>query len=280
VLADLDARIDALEQQLLLAAPPPAAAAPPDFRHGHALVVGVTNYQHVRRLPPLHDAQDLATLLRDPAQCGYPPENVTLLVDEQATLAFVREALANLARRTDGESTVLVYFSGLGGRIEAGPYAGHYLLLVDSVYPDDSSLARTALRAEEFMAALDALPARRVLVILDCSHAGGIADFRSLTSSTLQPGLSESQYNALAARRGRVVMASSGSTEISVVLPGAAHGLFTEHLLGGLAGRAGGDDGFIRAFDLFGYVQTRVTAAHPNQHPVFKAEVEENFPVG
>ena len=81
------------------------------------------------------------------------------------------------------------------------------------------------------------------------------------------------------AGRGRVILASSRSTEYSYVLPGAEYGLFTEHLLGGLRGGVASDDGLVRIFDLFEYLQPRVTKAHPRQHPIFKAELEENFPV-
>jgi hypothetical protein len=60
---------------------------------------------------------------------------------------------------------------------------------------------------------------------------------------------------------------------------GSRLGLFTTHLLDGLRGSAAGDDGFVRIFDLFEYVQPRVTTARRDQHPVFKAEVEDNFAV-
>ena len=63
------------------------------------------------------------------------------------------------------------------------------------------------------------------------------------------------------------------------MLRGAANSLFTQHLLAGLHGGIATDDGLIRVFDLFEYVQPRVTADHPQQHPIFKAELEENFPV-
>jgi len=63
------------------------------------------------------------------------------------------------------------------------------------------------------------------------------------------------------------------------VLPGAANSLFTQHLLAGLRGGIASDDGLIRIFDLFEYLQPRVTGDQPNQHPIFKAELEENFPV-
>jgi hypothetical protein len=55
--------------------------------------------------------------------------------------------------------------------------------------------------------------------------------------------------------------------------------LFTQHLLAGLRGGAPGPGGVIRIFDLFDYLQPRVTGDHGDQHPIFKAELEENFPV-
>jgi hypothetical protein len=39
------------------------------------------------------------------------------------------------------------------------------------------------------------------------------------------------------------------------------------------------EDEFVRVFDLFEYLQPRVTTDEPRQHPVFKAEIEENFAV-
>jgi hypothetical protein len=38
-------------------------------------------------------------------------------------------------------------------------------------------------------------------------------------------------------------------------------------------------DGLIRIFDLFEYLQPKVTGDQPDQHPIFKAELEENFPL-
>jgi hypothetical protein len=74
-------------------------------------------------------------------------------------------------------------------------------------------------------------------------------------------------------------LSSSRDSESSYVLPGAANSLFTGHLLAGLEGGVPGQDGLIRVFDLFEYVQPRVTRDQPGQHPVFRADLEENFPV-
>lgn len=65
-----------------------------------------------------------------------------------------------------------------------------------------------------------------------------------------------------------------------MVYPGRdQNSLFTKHLLNGLNGSALCVDGTIRVFDLFQYVTTEVRAENPNQNPVFKAELEDNFPI-
>ena len=248
--------------------------------NSHALVVGIANYQHINTLPPtiLSDAQDIYNLLIGPQHCGYLPANVQLLVDGEAALAAIRQALAKLAQCSNPDATVFFYLSSHGGRLESGSYAGEYLLTVDTLYTSDQSLAETAISGAEFTTALRAIPARKVVVVFDCCHASGIGQPKEVTAPKLKP-LPESYYEALTSGRGRVILASSRSTEFSYVLPDAANSLFTQHLLAGLRGGTPGPGGVIRIFDLFHYLQPRVTREQPNQHPIFKAEVEENFPI-
>jgi Caspase domain/TIR domain len=247
--------------------------------NAHALVAQVAAYRHVPPLPAVDDATAIAGVLTDPQGGGYPPGNVRVLTDDDATRDALISALDDLGRATDADSTVFVYFSGHGGRIEHGPRAGEYLLPVDAVYPDDEALATSALSGEQFTAALGAIPARKVIVVFDCCHAGGVGRPKDVGSTPLEVGLSEGYYDRLTAGRGRVIFASSRSTEYSYVPHGSHLGLFTAHLLDGLGGGAAGDDGYVRVFDLFEYVQPRVTVARRDQHPVFKAELEDNFAV-
>jgi hypothetical protein len=246
-----------------------------------ALVVGIANYQHINQLPEtvLKDAQDIHDLLVDAQHCGYAAGSVQLLLDGQATQAALRQALADLAQHRNADSTVFLYISSHGGRIESGQYAGEYLLPVDVMYTSDKSIAQTAISGDEFTAALRAIAARKVVVVFDCCHAAGIGQPKDATAPAVKSGFSDQYYDALKAGRGRAILASSRSTESSYVLPGAENSLFTQHLLAGLQGGIASDDGLIRIFDLFEYVQPRVTADQSKQHPIFKAELEENFPV-
>jgi hypothetical protein len=248
----------------------------------YALIVGIADYLHVTKLPAAvrNDASDVRDLLVDPRYCGYPPGHVTMLLDGKATREAIIDALSGLAVHARPTSAVLIYISSHGGRVVSGAFAGEYILPVDTVLASDEDLAVTAISGDEFTAALKTIPARKVLVIFDCCHAGGIGQPKDVPGSLIKAGLPDGYYERLAAGRGRAILSSSRDTESSYVLPAAANSLFTRHLLAGLKGGVSSEDGLVRVFDLFEYVQPRVTSDQPNQHPVFKADLEENFPVG
>ena len=102
---------------------------------------------------------------------------------------------------------------------------------------------------------------------------------KALTGPQVKDGLSAAYYERLASGQGRAILAAADRAEKSYILPGADNSLFTHHLLAGLRGDIASEDGLIRLFDLFEYVQPKVTADHPAQHPVFKADLRDNFPV-
>jgi hypothetical protein len=251
------------------------------MENAYALIIGIANYQHIKPLPKtvLKDAQDMYDLLINPSYCGYLPKNVQILLDNQATQVAISQALANLAQQSNKDSTVFIYISSHGGQIESGPHAGEYLLPVDTDDASEESIAQTAISGTRFTEALRAISARKIVVIFDCCHSGGIGQPKDVTTPIIKVGLPETYYEALTRGTGRVILASSRSTELSWILPGATNSLFTQHLLAGLQGGIASDDGVIRIFDLFEYLQPKVTADQLNQHPIFKAEVEENFPI-
>jgi hypothetical protein len=243
----------------------------------HALVVGIANYKHVRSLPRtvLNDAQAVRDVLIDPLQGGYPPENVRLLLDDQADRASICQALADLGVRTDDDSTAYMYFSCHGARTERG----EYLLPVDTAVRGGALDVASAISGAEFTEALRSIPARKVVVIFDCCNAGGIGEPKDALGLEIKSGLPTDFYLRLSGGIGRVILASSRDSEFSWIQPGAANSLFTQQLLAGLRGGANDTDGLITIFDLFEYVSAGVTRARADQHVVFKCQTEANFPV-
>src|SRR6185503_5013046 len=132
------------------------------------------------RLPEtvLNDARGVRDVLIDPAQGGYASQNVQLLLDDRATLAGVRQALTALGERSNSGSTVFIYLSCHGARIDSGPSTGEFLLPVDA-NAAAGALAATSISGAEFSAALRAIPARKVVVVFDCCNSGGIGQPKS-----------------------------------------------------------------------------------------------------
>ena len=92
-------------------------------------------------------------------------------------------------------------------------------------------------------------------------------------------GISDGYLDQLKAGTGRVIISATRGTDPAYVQSGAKYGVFTGHFLEGLRGSARGDGGVIRILDLYTYVQQKVVADQPNQRPVLKVELEENYPI-
>jgi hypothetical protein len=221
----------------------------------------------------------MVSVLTDRAAGTYPPERVRLLAGGDATRSQVLTAFVDLAATTKPDDTVVVYWTGHGGRVPDGNQAGEYLLPIDAQIDTPELLAQTAISGREFDQALRDIRAGRAAVFFDCCHAGGIGWSKSSAAPPFQPGLPTAFYEQVLSSRGRAIIASSRADELSWILPGATNSLFTQHLLAGLTGGAADTDGIVRIFDLFEYLQPRVTADQSLQHPVFKADLEHNFPL-
>lgn len=257
---------------------------PTIYPQGHALLIGVANYQQVTNLPAaiLNDARDVAATLTSPDYCGYESVNVVTLLDGQATRAAVLNGLAELAARAGTDDTACVFFSGHGAIVGDVGAEDSVLVTVDTNLAD---MERTSISSDEFAHALAQIKAKRVLVFIDACHAGGASVSKTLTDGRghqFKSGYTSNTFIKLAIGSGRALIASCRADEVSAVFPGARNSVFTTALLAGLRGAADkSGSGFIRLFDLFNYVAEDVPKHIPDdQHPIFKADnVEENFAI-
>lgn len=256
----------------------PPGGLPMSSFQAHALVVGIAQYQYLSALSKtITDAQDIRDLLIAPQHCGYPPQNVTLLLDKQASRTAISGELARLAQ-TAPETTVLIYFSGHGIRSGDGPAAKNYL----SAYETDlGNLEGTAISGESFADALRAIPAQKVIVFLDVCHAGGIGQPRDPGAAPAKGGLADSYYQKLAEGSGRVIIASCKDNQVSFEFRDMRNGLFTTYLLEALRGQADvRGDGYVHVLDVAAYLTREVPQRQPDQQPVFHCvSVDQNFPV-
>ncbi len=252
---------------------------PPGTFAGRGLVVAVANYDEARPLLPeavLNDARDMAEALSSPDVCGFPRDRVTVLLDGAATLAALRNGLARLAAGAGPDETVFIYFSGHGARLSEGTSETSVLLTVDSRTTD---LPSTAMSEAEFSQALKAIRSRRLVIVLDACHSGGAG---TLKEGGSKPSVDGFAYKGLSrfAGAGRAIMASSLENEVSWIAPGARNSLFTGCLLEALRGGArSSEDGLIRILDVIDHVAKGVQAARSEQHPIFRTELQDNFPI-
>ena len=146
------------------------------FEHGYAVVIGVdANQIRELALPPVAgDVRAIYDVLTHPERCAFPAGNVRFLSGAEATKANILAALTWLreASAADPEATAILYYSGHGAT-DKGQY---YLIPYDVQY---GSILTAAVKAEEFNDPIRNNPAKRLLVMLDCCHAGGIGSEES-----------------------------------------------------------------------------------------------------
>jgi hypothetical protein len=254
----------------------------PPVTDAYALVVGIARYEHLRPLPDAigADVSRVKAVLEDPQRSGYV--RVRNLQNKEASSPRILSELAELTK-VPATSTVFLYFSCHGGRTRSGK---HFLLSVESRYSNNDGEYHDAISGPDFTAALKAIPARRVLVFLDCCYAAGIvAKDAGEPVDTGEPqfekvGLtSEFSPETFQSGSGRVLLSAARPDEVAIILSGDANSLFTTHLLEGLEGRAADTDGFVRVFELFNYVQSRVRERGPQRVIFTGQDIDEDFAV-
>jgi serine/threonine protein kinase len=237
---------------------------------GHALIIGIG----ADLSNTVTDAVGLQKILQDPSRCAYPPQQVHLLTAANAHREHILAALDQLAQTTDAQSTVIVYFSGHGYRVMTPTGDSYYLL---SYGYDMNRLPQTAISGATFTARLQAIPAQKLLVLLDCCHAGGIDIPKTpglrLTKSPMPP----EALTLLAEGRGRVLVASSRERELSFA--GRPYSAFTLALMEALSGiGVAKQDGYVRVADLALHAREVVpTRTRGQQHPMLHFEQADNF---
>ncbi len=276
------------------------------FDGGYALLIGVDqNQQDALALPAVaRDVAGLHTVFSNPDHCAYVADHIKQITGAHSTRAGILGGLIWLRDALDadesGNSTAVVYFSGHGHR----DASGYYMLPSDV---DLATLRSTAIASSEFAAALDALRPRRLLVLLDCCHAGGIgagtresatrgprinpqaaplALFMPVVSN--RETMSADDAAALGQDRGRAVISSSQGEERSYVRADGTLSIFTFHLIEALIGHAGakrlaGGQAAVSVLDVASYLDSAVPAsalaeAGAPQRPSFKVS-GMNFPV-
>ena len=187
-----------------------------------ARFIGIDKYQDsaIRDLTgAARDAKALWSLFSD----TLPDEpNHRLLMDSDASLAAVRQALEETLGTAASDDVVILSFAGHGTN-------DHRLVVADSRYDD---LPNTTLDMSELAQRFKESKARAVVLFLDCCFSGG-APARVLEGTPIprEPGIPLLEIGG----SGRILFAASNADEPALEDPVSRHGLFTQAVIEGLS---------------------------------------------
>jgi hypothetical protein len=226
-----------------------------------AVIVGVSEYGN-KGIPSLkyadRDAEALAAFLQTPEGGGFDTDHMRVLVNKDATLSNLRDAMIDFLQQAIDKDLVVIYFAGHGAPDPTRPQ-NLYLLTYDT---DPSRLGTTAFPMWDIQTVVSRqIAAKKVVVLSDACHSGGISvdvATRGLDVTSSNP---INQYLAELARAkdGMVVFTASAAGEVSQEFPELGHGVFTYYLLEGLKGAAdSNNDLLVTVNEVMGYVEEQV----------------------
>ena len=211
-----------------------------------ALVVGLSRFQPRIGAMPLNfaasDATAFADLLRDPSVGRFPPPQVFLLTDKEATTGNIKARLNTIATKAKPEDVVVVYIATHGSSRDDDIRKVSYLLTYDTNVGSRDDIFGTALGMPDVSLMISSrCVAQRTVVVMDTCHSGaGVS-------------VSMDEINRLREGAGRYIISSCGDQESAY--EDAGHGFFTASLIDHLRARKG----CIRLSDLFAQVQKDVS---------------------
>jgi len=248
-----------------------------------AAVIGINNYPNIR---PLRYAVDDARAFYDHLvhYTHIPAENVTLLLNQEASLTQLRSTLGtHLKSKAGKDDMVIIFFAGHGATEKDvtspdGDGLEKYLLPYDA---DPKDLYATALPMGEISRIFNRIRSERLIFIADSCYSGASGG-RTISLTGTRANISDAFLDRIAGGKGRIILTASGANEVSSEDEKLHHGVFTYFLLEGLRGKADTDkDGVITVDEAYAYVSKQVPqATGQEQHPVKKGIVEGRLILG
>lgn len=253
----------------------------------HAVIIGIDKYED-DRIAPLElaaaDAKAIYDILTHPYFGGFPAENVTLLLNEDASYRNIKEAiLVDLVERACFEDTVVIYYAGHGA---PGPATGTNSADAMEKYfvPYDAKIDRLRAHGVAMSDVNDwfrYIQSRRVIFFIDSCYSGasGGRSFNNPLFNT-RASLTDEFLEELSGD-GRIVVTACEVNQVSLELKELGHGLFTHYLLEGLRGKADIDgDGRVSISELYQWLYEKVKI-HSRKlgslmEPIQKGDVKGN----
>lgn len=222
----------------------------PHYHKKYALIIGINKYATTSPLEyAVNDAQAIRVSLIE--SLGFEEDNITLLVDEEATKKSILSKYLRFTRNDiELDDCLFFFFAGHGHTITGVRGEVGYLIPHDANINDYSTL----IRWDEITRNAELIRAKHMLFIMDACY-GGLALTRNThpgSTRFLKDMLLRFSRQVLTAGKADEVVADSGG-------PIPNHSIFTGHLLQGINGAATTDNDIITANGLMSYVYGKVS---------------------
>jgi len=240
----------------------------------HALLIAVQTYADTTLTnlgAPISDAEALRNVLEDKAVGNF--RRVDLLRDPTADEA--RRAVEHFFTDCRPDDVLVFHFGGHAFRDDSSDKL--YLALSDTEQVGNPHAS--ALSGDFLLSVIEASPARRKLLILDCCHSGAFTLTRGASGDAVVDARTADFDQGVESIVSRLPPTADTVPATGTVVIGAARatekahesraGLLTGAIVEGLStGEAARPDrGVVSTDDLFEYVE-RSLEGHPDQHPV------------
>jgi hypothetical protein len=262
-----------------------------------AVVAGVAEYENFQKLSfTTKDAQRVYAFLRSVEGGAIPEDQITLLLDSEATAFNIVNTAADLYEQADSNDLIIFYFAGHGKNGAFLPYdydgADGNLLhhgLINSVLKDS--------------------PAKYKLCVIDACHSGSfdmntVVSYKDFLKNTKEqdgaPSMTMTRSTQTVRERiknyyksfdgikgGLAVIMSSASEEISLEANKLQQGVFSYYFIQAMKGAAnldganGEKDNVIDVKELYKFVERNVrNFTYGFQHPLIYGEYDEHMPIG
>ena len=237
----------------------------------HGLFVGVDRF--ASPLVPwltcaARDAEALHALFAD----TLGDAAAVVLTDEGATRTAIVEQFEKRLAATGEDDFVVVTFSGHG--------SDDYFLVTHDADPDN--LGATSIHLDELVDLFAKIPAKRVLLVLDCCFSGGAGARVFRHTPTTRALRSADDALAALAHEGRIILTACDPNQEAIEDSTFGHGLLTWFLMEGLRGADGvAVQGAVPVLRLLEYVTQRVTdeaaAVQHDQRPTIRGSIDGAF---
>jgi hypothetical protein len=222
-----------------------------------ALIIGVLEWESDLTDYPKLNRKDEA-LRNQLVERGTPPKNITMLLDNQATLSRIQKATDKTLNNVDEDSTLIIYYAGHGWQAEDDFCFANYDVRLGPSHRD------TAWSMKNLAAMLSArFEGKQLILLADCCYSGGMKLIADAMGSKNIPCFS---------------LTSAGLTNVST-----GNWTFTQCILDGLAGSPLIDtnqDGNISLGELEVEVQNAMNHLEGQKSGFFTSDFDSDWIIG